>query len=184
MSKKQLFKVLTSLMEGNKEQAIKEFTVCSEIKGQKVLNELSKKTLGSYIKKAVNDVDDVTGYNNLYNVSKKKVSKRKKGIDKAVSKLVKEGKEPETYTAPSAWISYLMNDDSSGLDDDDIKAADEFIEWVGAGMPVNAEDAGFIKHHDAYQFCPYAADCQKYTFLTDREHYNDDRYEQVDPTGE
>lgn len=66
------------------------------------LDELSKKTLGSYIKKATQDVDDnsytagsvhadTSGRGNkTYDTTTKQAEKRKAGISKAVDKLVKE----------------------------------------------------------------------------------------------
>jgi hypothetical protein len=68
----------------------------------------------------------------------------------------------ETYTAPSSWASYLINGDASGIDDDDQREADAFVESVGAGSPVDCEDVGFIRRPD---FGKLAGDCQRYTFL-------------------
>ncbi len=76
----------------------------------------------------------------------------------------KSGLTIETYTAPSAWASYLINGDFSGLDEADLEAARAFVQWVGSD-PVSCEDAGFRNTHDAWQFCPLSADCQTYTFL-------------------
>lgn len=72
-------------------------------------------------------------------------------------------------TAPSAWASYLINGDDSGIDEEDRKAADEWIADIGLGAPVSCDDAGFVRYHDAYAFCPLAADCQEYLFLRDSE---------------
>jgi len=69
-----------------------------------------------------------------------------------------------TATAPSAWASFLINGDASGIEADELRAAQEFADWNG-GTPVSCEDAGFIKYHDAYDFVGLAADCQTYTFL-------------------
>ena len=76
---------------------------------------------------------------------------------------MKPVKHAETIeaTAPSAWAPYLVNGDSSGLEAEDIIAADQFAEWLG-GYIVSCEDAGFIWHHDARQFCPLGADCSTY----------------------
>ena len=68
----------------------------------------------------------------------------------------------ETYTAPSCWASYLINGDASGIDNDDQREADAFVESVGAGSPVDCADAGFIHRPD---FGKLAGDCQTYTFL-------------------
>ena len=73
--------------------------------------------------------------------------------------------EVYTYTAPAHWACYFMNDDCSGMDDDDIVAADAFIDWVGLGAPVGVEDHGFTHWHDAHRFSPYGADCATYTFF-------------------
>jgi len=72
-----------------------------------------------------------------------------------------------TATAPSAWASYLINGDSSGIDADDISAADSFADWLGA-RPCDCEDAGFLRYHSAAQFMPLGADCQLYTALVAR----------------
>jgi hypothetical protein len=71
----------------------------------------------------------------------------------------------DTYTAPSAWACYFINGDASGLEDDEIDAADAFIDSIGMGAPVSCDDAGFVTFHDAREFMPLAADCQTYTFL-------------------
>lgn len=71
-----------------------------------------------------------------------------------------------TGTAPSAWASYLINGDDSGIEPEDKVAADKFVLWAGAGMPVSCDDAGFRWHFDADIFTEYSgADCQTYTFL-------------------
>ena len=70
------------------------------------------------------------------------------------------------FTAPSAWASYLINNDASGLDADEIHAANQWLDWVKMGRPVSCEDAGcFMRNHSARQFSPFIADCQYYTFI-------------------
>jgi hypothetical protein len=71
----------------------------------------------------------------------------------------------EHYTAPSIWASYLINGDESSLRATDKAQCDAWVESLGYGPPVDARDAGFIHHHDAYAECPLGADCQRYTFL-------------------
>ncbi len=68
-------------------------------------------------------------------------------------------------TAPSHWASYLINDDASGLEDDEQAQCDAWIEAEGLGAPVDCKDAGFIHYHGARQFCPLASDCCTYTFI-------------------
>lgn len=70
-----------------------------------------------------------------------------------------------TYTAPSSWASYFINGDDSGLEEDEKRAADDFLAWAVLGAPVSCEDAGFIRRPDSFAVYPYAADCQTYTFL-------------------
>ena len=68
-------------------------------------------------------------------------------------------------TAPSAWASYFINGDASGLEDEEQAQADAFLARLGWGAPVGCEDAGFMRRHDAFPECPLAADCQEYAFL-------------------
>lgn len=55
------------------------------------IDEISKKTLGSYVKKAAADMSDRSGDNSV--ASAMKNWKREKGINKAVDKLTKEAKD-------------------------------------------------------------------------------------------
>lgn len=72
--------------------------------------------------------------------------------------------ETVTGTAPSYWASYFINGDASGMEDDEIAAADAFAEWLGGNI-VDCEDAGFMHYHDAHRFGIGGADCQTYTAL-------------------
>ena len=66
-----------------------------------------------------------------------------------------------TATAPSYWAPYLINGDPSGLEDDEIAAADAFTDGK---LCIDAEEVGFKSFHDAWAYCPFAADCCEYTF--------------------
>lgn len=74
-----------------------------------------------------------------------------------------------TFTAPEYWASYLINGDFSGLSDDEKAACDRWtahlLETIGTGAPVDCEDAGFCRTHDAWSESPFSGDCQTYTFL-------------------
>jgi hypothetical protein len=70
-----------------------------------------------------------------------------------------------TATAPSAWASYLINGDSSGIDAEDVAAADRFVAEILGAWPVDCEDAGFRWNHDASGIMPLGADCQLYSAL-------------------
>ena len=71
-----------------------------------------------------------------------------------------------TYTAPAFWACYLINNDCSGMDDNEIKAGDSWIEGLRLGAPVDATDEpAFTSWHDAIDCYPFAADCLEYTFF-------------------
>ena len=70
-----------------------------------------------------------------------------------------------TFPAPSAWASYLINGDDSGIPGEDKAQCDAWLENLGMGAPLCCSDAGFIWHHDAYAQCPLGADCQYYAFF-------------------
>jgi hypothetical protein len=68
-----------------------------------------------------------------------------------------------TFTAPSAWASYLINGDASGIDAAEQACANAFVAQYG--VPVCCDPVGFIKMHDAYHILPLGADCEEYTFF-------------------
>ena len=80
-----------------------------------------------------------------------------------------EDEEPagiETATGPAAWASYLINGDATGLDREEVEAADEWIESIGLGAPVSCEPAGFLSYFDAEPFADcVSADCETFVFL-------------------
>lgn len=77
----------------------------------------------------------------------------------------------EHYTAPAAWAPYLVHGDSTGLENIEQVAIDD---WMGAlsdaaggsvvvaGVNPPVEQTEFRTLHDAYSFWPYAADCCTY----------------------
>ena len=67
--------------------------------------------------------------------------------------------------APSAWASYLINADASGLSERERAACDAWIAREGLGLPCDCWDAGFRWQHDASVEYPLGADCQSYRFL-------------------
>jgi hypothetical protein len=73
----------------------------------------------------------------------------------------------EMLTAPSAWASYLINGDDSGLEEGEKACADAWIATEGLGMPVSCDNAGFRHWFDASPHYGYSCDCQTYTFLVD-----------------
>lgn len=74
----------------------------------------------------------------------------------------------ETYLAPASWAPALINDDYSGLSDEEVKAVEAFIELIGNSyFTVDADlddnSVNFCYWHDANSVYPYAADCIEYT---------------------
>ena len=69
-------------------------------------------------------------------------------------------------TLPDFWASALINNDFSGLEQDE---ENEFLRWgfsldknIGPCLDVNKERS-FTKHHDASEFV-LACDCLEYIF--------------------
>ena len=70
-----------------------------------------------------------------------------------------------TTTAPSHWASYYINGDCSGLEDEDIAAADAFAASLdGEIVDCGGEDF-FCRWFDAAPFYPFAAPCVEYTVI-------------------
>jgi hypothetical protein len=74
--------------------------------------------------------------------------------------------QPVTGIALSAWASYLINNDTSGIDGEDKRQADLFAAFMG-GRICYCEDVGFCWHHDGCRFGALAGDCQRYTALVE-----------------
>ena len=77
------------------------------------------------------------------------------------------GSELRIYrlTALSAWASYLINGDASGLADGERATVDAWLKAEEVpGMPATCDDAGFRWYHDASRFS-LAGDCQTYVWL-------------------
>lgn len=71
-----------------------------------------------------------------------------------------------SITAPSHWTSAILNMDYSGLNEEDKKQLNTFLANNSLSFTdcLDCKDAGFLRHHDAFNECPYAADCQEYIF--------------------
>jgi hypothetical protein len=77
----------------------------------------------------------------------------------------------ESFDLPAHWSAWLLYDDDSGLDDDDILAANGFLKWMvqeyGACRCVNIEideSGDFRNYHDASCFGALACDIGVFTF--------------------
>ncbi len=70
----------------------------------------------------------------------------------------------ETYTLPAHWASALINDDESGMDDDEISAMNAWLEYAKPGYCIDCgEETFFCKWHDAIGYS-LAGDCLEFTF--------------------
>jgi hypothetical protein len=60
------------------------------------------------------------------------------------------------------WASYLINGDASGLEDEDQRQADAWLEYVGLGDPVDVRELGFT--WNVWQ--GLSGEAAEYTFLS------------------
>lgn len=71
--------------------------------------------------------------------------------------------------APAYWASVIINDDYSGLEDEEEEGITEWIaDFSSRGFDIidaDVDDTNFMKYHDAYAFFPYAADCCVFRFI-------------------
>ena len=80
-----------------------------------------------------------------------------------------------TFKLPDFWGSALVNGDYSGLDDDDEKELDAFINYWNQHLYMNTAyvpsddnaviESHFMKDHDASSFGVLACDCWEYQFV-------------------
>ncbi len=76
----------------------------------------------------------------------------------------------EEADAPACWASYLINGDSSGIEQEDIDAADAMVEAIGMGSPVDTSAESFFRWHPDYSTRGergqlLGADCLTYKFM-------------------
>lgn len=66
-----------------------------------------------------------------------------------------------TFTLPAYWASYIINGDSSGMDDSDIEECDAFMERNGNPHFVDVSESYFSWRNDADSLggdvCDYTA---------------------------
>jgi len=68
------------------------------------------------------------------------------------------------FTLPDFWASALINDDASGLDDDEHDQLNEWLLNVKPGHCLSVSDEyKFTKYHDARDYV-LACDCLEYIF--------------------
>jgi hypothetical protein len=77
-----------------------------------------------------------------------------------------------TYWLQDHWASALFNDDSSGLEPEDLEQLEAFIEGEGLSWPLGFEEEeegeevspSFMRYHDAQPYGVLAAMCLPYVF--------------------
>lgn len=67
-----------------------------------------------------------------------------------------------TTTAPAHWASYIVNDDPTSLDEDDITACDRWLASLDGPVCGVAEGEFFTHYHDAFAYLPLGATCVEY----------------------
>ena len=73
-----------------------------------------------------------------------------------------------TLTLPAIWASYLINNDASALQPEEVKRIDDFLKICKLPTPVSCSDESrFSWHHDANvdQWRGKGGDVLDYTFL-------------------
>ena len=72
---------------------------------------------------------------------------------------------PITYLLPVYWACALVNDDYTGLSDEEEKQINDFLETAeGRPVDVDFETVGFYHHNDAGTL---PGNCANFTFLID-----------------
>jgi hypothetical protein len=75
------------------------------------------------------------------------------------------------YTLPAHWASVLINNDYTGVSDEDEQEIDNFIDGeFGESLfctvcITNEDEPSFCKYHDAQPYGVLACDCLDYTFI-------------------
>lgn len=74
-------------------------------------------------------------------------------------------------TLPAHWASYLINNDPSGLSDDDKNVVDWFvtsqIEQYTRFEAIDVGEEFFAWSHDAQHIIPLGATCAEFTFIVE-----------------
>ena len=68
------------------------------------------------------------------------------------------------YVLPSFYACYLINSDSSGLTDDEIKELDQWIETVNPGYCVDMGEPYFSPYNQLTGY-KYGSDVSEFTFI-------------------
>jgi hypothetical protein len=79
--------------------------------------------------------------------------------------------EPRTYWLPDHWAPALFNDDSTGLEDEDLEQLEAFLKGENLGAPIGFEESegeepAFMRYHDAQPYGVLATDCLPYLFAS------------------
>lgn len=72
--------------------------------------------------------------------------------------------ETTTFILPSYWASYLVNGDTSGLDDSEQADCDAFLKTVPEWRCCSCEGESFFSHSNDAGTLP--GDCLEYVFIS------------------
>lgn len=75
----------------------------------------------------------------------------------------------QEYILPQAWACAIINNDYTGMSEEDTKALNTFLALNGLSCTTASTDSfeGFVRQHDAFDLMPLAAECNKYQFLVE-----------------
>jgi hypothetical protein len=68
------------------------------------------------------------------------------------------------FILPTFWASYLINNDPSGMTTGEVEDCDEWMENHELSAPVDIEDYGFMREHNASSMV-LPCDCSVFTFI-------------------
>ena len=68
------------------------------------------------------------------------------------------------FILPTFWATYLFNDDSSDMTDDEVIDCDEWMKNHELSAPVDIDHYGFMSEHNASSMV-LPCDCSVFTFI-------------------
>ena len=79
----------------------------------------------------------------------------------------------ETYTLPESTLSYFINGDRTGYEEDDLKILDQFVEDCvqrhgSFHCLTDEKEKGFMKYHDLMDYGWGSSDCAEVSFSVDK----------------
>ncbi len=86
-------------------------------------------------------------------------------LNQSKKSLMKEEDSMQTYILPARWASAIVNNDWTGLDEEDTAVLRKWLDNNRPGSCLScSESSFFMKTHDAMNESPFAADCLEFVF--------------------